>query len=56
MKDLGYINGWSYRPEIVKKCRAEGHRLSHKEDPRFKCVTILWCPKCGYQYRIDSSD
>jgi hypothetical protein len=56
MKNLGYLNSWSCRPEIVKECQEKDHKIFHKKDPQSKCVTILWCPKCRYQYRIDSSD
>jgi hypothetical protein len=55
MKNFGYANGWGNRtPKEVKECDAKGHK---KEYPKSyeRCVTIIRCTECGYQYKIDSS-
>jgi hypothetical protein len=56
MKDLGYANGWRTKtPEIVEKCDKAGHKKEYPESYQ-RCVTIVCCRKCGYQFKIDSSD
>ena len=57
-KYLGYINGWSETPEIVKTCRekrkaGEKHEMSDKAVGR--CLHEIKCITCGYYYNIDSS-
>ena len=56
MIDLGYTNGWRDTPEEVKKCRENKHQVRNTPDIRFRCVRIIYCPICDYQYRVDSSD
>lgn len=59
LKHLGWANGWSDDPEIVKECKAKGHEVSDESDApgvRYKCfVHTVRCYECGYQYKYDSS-
>ena len=53
MNDLGYLNEWHKDPpEIYKKCRREGHKLSVTNIGR--CLNRYTCKECGYFYTIDS--
>jgi hypothetical protein len=59
VKNLGWANGWSETPEIVKKCRELNHDVSDKSDAPgvpYKCFTnTVRCDICGYYYKYDSS-
>jgi len=59
VKNLGWANGWSETPEIVKKCRELGHQRSDNSDAPgvpYKCfVHTVRCDICGYVYKYDSS-
>lgn len=52
--DLGYANGWTKTPAIVKKCEELGHKQSTRNVG--KSVTEVSCGICGYKYEVDSSD
>jgi hypothetical protein len=54
MKNLGYANGWSEAPELVKSARAKG--LSEYYEATGRCETTYYCPEGGYYYSVDSSD
>lgn len=54
MTDLGYANGWTETPEIVKKCRENEHVTKKKIIGN--CVTQYYCHLCLYTYKIDSGD
>ena len=58
MKNLGWANGWTEAPEIVKKCKEAGHQPKHEErGPRNRGLeNVVTCEECGYIYRYDSSD
>lgn len=58
-KDLGWVNGWSETPEIVKKCRELNHDTTDTDEGRIKYRgydTVTRCATCGYKYHCDSSD
>lgn len=51
IRDLGWGNGWSETPEIVKNCphqQTEIHLGS--------CVHQVTCVECGFTYKYDSGD
>ncbi len=50
IKDLGYMNGWKIKPEIVKNCK---HSKTIKELSMFDNEYI--CEICGFKYIVDSS-
>jgi len=53
-KDLDFANGWNKTPSIVKECEKKGHHLRWKQlSPRG--LSMFWCPKCKYNFFIDSS-
>ena len=59
MVNLGYCNGWTETPEIVKKCneaqdRGEKHEFDGGNEGR--CLNRTTCLTCGYTYLTDSSD
>lgn len=56
MKDLGFSNGWREIPDIVRECREKDHTIEVTPEKQFRCVNIIRCPICDYEYRIDSSD
>jgi len=58
VKNLGWANSWSEDPEIVKKCRALGHKVSDRNlDPTWHGLdNEVRCDICGYVYHYDSSD
>lgn len=72
MIDLGWENSWYHNkvfkngewtqepdevPEIVKKCRALGHRPLHRSSPEHRGLdNVTTCEECGYLYHTDSSD
>ncbi len=52
-KDLGYANGWSETPEIIKECEKQHHKqYSHNVG---NCLTEYGCGACKYSYMVDSS-
>ncbi len=57
VKNLGWANDWSEKPDIVKKC----HELKHKRidinhDPSMHGLHHeVRCDICGYVYHYDSS-
>jgi len=53
LKNLGYVNGWLERPEIVTKCEEAEHKREWKKIGR--CLEQCTCRECGYYYKIDSS-
>jgi hypothetical protein len=53
--NLGWANGWQTDPELLVKCRAAGHQRDSDSD-YLHCVTTVWCDKCKFIYKIDSSD
>ena len=57
VRDLGWANGWKETPEIVKRCRALGHKtIDTNRDPTWHGLTNeVRCDECGYVYRYDSS-
>lgn len=56
--NLGYANGWSETPEVVKACRQKQHGKSGymRETRLGNCLTQYECGECNYYYRVDSSD
>jgi hypothetical protein len=63
--NLGWENGWSVTPQIVKDCKAWGHQLHERNlDPSMqRCCPRpdglnheVRCDICGYVYHYDSSD
>ena len=52
--NLGYANGWTSTPEIVKQCEAKKHPVIKCTENR--CLTRYQCPTCGYEYKVDSGD
>jgi len=56
MMDLGFSNGWREVPQIVKDCRKKDHTIEVVPEEQFRCVNIVRCHICNYEYRIDSSD
>ena len=55
MKDFGYANGWGNKtPQLVKECDEKGHKKTYPKS-YMRCVTIIRCEKCGYEFKIDSS-
>lgn len=55
MKNLGYANGWGKKtPKIVEECDAAGHKKEYPKSYQ-RCVTIIRCPICKYQFKIDST-
>jgi hypothetical protein len=57
LKSLGWMNGWKQDgPEYkaTKECRDKKH--NPKEVNGGRCVSVVTCTECKYEYRIDSSD
>jgi len=56
--NLGWENGWSETPEIVKRCKALGHKPQCvNQDPTHHGLKHeVRCDICGYVYWYDSSD
>lgn len=54
MKDLGYANGWNSTPQIIKECKAKGHKIHNETIGR--CLERSWCEECGFEFRVDSGD
>ena len=53
IKDLGYANSWREKPDIVKKCAKLKHTRNAERIGR--CLTVVTCEKCNYEYTVDSS-
>lgn len=58
VKDLGWANGWSETPGMVKKCHQAKHKTSDIDvGPQNRGIHhIVRCDICGYVYHYDSSD
>jgi len=58
VQDFGWANSWSETPDLVKKCREAGHKVSDIDvGPPFRGLeNVVRCDICGYVYRYDSSD
>lgn len=55
MINLGYSNGWgSTLPAEWAQCKQAGHALSCENAGHR--LTRYWCPECGYEFTVDSSD
>lgn len=54
MEYLGYANGWSSTPEIVRQARANGWEI--KDTVIGRCVHRYTCEKGDFYYDVDSSD
>jgi len=54
---LGWANGWTDEPQIVKDCKAENHPFKERNlDPTMHGFDhLVWCNICGYEYHYDSS-
>lgn len=53
LKDLGWANGWTSTPQVVKKCHEQKHDIKTKTQGG---VTTTYCPIDNYMYKTDSSD
>jgi hypothetical protein len=56
-KDLGWANGWRETPEAVKNCTHKYPDRGTIDDPSHRGYeNKVFCAKCGWRYRYDSSD
>ena len=55
--DLGWENGWTKTPEIVKRCQHLGHTpVRENHDPTWHGLdNYVRCDICKYFYHYDSS-
>ncbi len=55
--DFGYANGWTRQPALVTQCEAQpSHAATRYHRTESRCLTLIWCTRCRYLYRVDSSD
>ena len=54
MKNLGFANGWTEVPEIVREAEEKGYEIERVR--MGNCVTRCVCRELNFFYSIDSSD
>lgn len=54
IRDLGWGNGWTETPQVVKDCADREHAVT--EINLGSCVHQVTCAECGYTYKYDSGD
>jgi hypothetical protein len=53
MEDLGDVNIWKHKPEIVTQCLALNHMTTSKKT-EVRCVFKCSCKYCDYTYRVNT--
>lgn len=54
MTYLGYANGWTTTPSLVKEAKANGYVLVSQNIGH--CLTRYICTELDFYYDVDSSD